>query len=357
MYPLSYLEHTRSVRPSTLLEVYLLVSLLLNIPQARTLFLRHNGPTAIAAIFVATIGAMLIVWILEARNKTTDLKEPYKEYPPEATHGVWNRTFFLWLNPLFVKGFKKLLSLDDLWQTLPDLSSEKLRDEMQAVWDRRCELHLLFNLHNLANFIQAKPEHRYALIWACTECLRWPLLAVVPARVCLIGFNYAQPFLISRMINFISEPRDSSKYYNQSLGLIAAAAVIYIGVAVSTVRYMHQVYRSITMLRGGLVGLIFSKTLVLRDGVYDESAAVTHMSTDIDRIVASMQNMHEVWARLIEVAIGVWLLSIQIGAVSIMPIIVVVREFSPSYNAYESHSLTCNLSMCCYQHPSLKVCE
>jgi ATP-binding cassette, subfamily C (CFTR/MRP), member 1 len=144
MYPLSYLEHTRSVRPSTLLEVYLLVSSLLNIPQARTLFLRHNGPTAIAAIFVATIGAMLIVWILEARNKTKDLKEPYKEYPPEATHGVWNRTFFLWLNPLFVKGFKKLLSLDDLWQTLPDLSSEKLRDEMQAVWDRRCELHLLF---------------------------------------------------------------------------------------------------------------------------------------------------------------------------------------------------------------------
>ena len=192
-----------------------------------------------------------------------------------------------------------------------------------------------FNLHNLANLVQAKPEHRYALIWACTKCLRWPLLAVVPARVCLIGFNYAQPFLISRMIHFVSEPRDSSKYYNQSLGLIAAAAVIYIGVAVSTVRYMHQVYRSITMLRGGLVGLIFSKTLVLRDGVYDESAAVTHMSTDIDRIAASMQNMHEVWARLIEVAIGVWLLSIQIGAVSVIPIIVVVREFSPSYDAQE----------------------
>jgi ATP-binding cassette subfamily C (CFTR/MRP) protein 1 len=45
---------------------------------------------------------------------------------------------------LFVKGFKKLLSLDDLWQTLPNLSSEKLRDEMQVVWDRRCELRLLF---------------------------------------------------------------------------------------------------------------------------------------------------------------------------------------------------------------------
>lgn len=91
MYPLSYLEHARSIPPSTLLEVYLLLSLLFNIPQARTLCLRHNE-TTIAALFVTSIAVMLIAWILEARNKTKDLKTPYKEYPPEATHGVWSRT-------------------------------------------------------------------------------------------------------------------------------------------------------------------------------------------------------------------------------------------------------------------------
>lgn len=305
IYPLSYLEHTRSVRPSTLLEVYLIASLLLNIPQARTLFLRHND-ISIAAVFAASIGAMLLLWILEARNKTKHLKYPYKEYPPEATRGVWNRTFFWWLNSLFVRGFKRILSLEDLYQTPPSLSSERLRDEMQAVWDQR-----------------SKPEGRRSLVWTCVKCLRWPLLSVVPPRLCLIGFNYAQPFLISRMISFVNQPR-ASQNYNQSLGLIAAAALIYTGVAVSTVCYMHRLFRSITMLRGGLVGLIFNKTLLLRDGVYDESAAITHMSTDIDRIAASMQSMHETWARLIEVSVGVWLLSIQLGAVSVIPIIVVI---------------------------------
>jgi hypothetical protein len=150
----------------------------------------------------------------------------------------------------------------------------------------------------------------------------------MPARVCLIGFNYAQPFLISCMISFVSRPQNSAEYHNHSLGLVAASALIYVGVAVSTVVYMRQLYRSITMIRGGLVGLVFNKSLVLRDGVYDESAAVTLMSTDIDRIAASMQNMHEVWARLIEVTIGVWLLSIKLGAVSVIPIIVVFGEFS-----------------------------
>lgn len=130
------MEHTRSIRPSTLLEVYLMLSLLLNITQARTLFLRHNG-TAIAATFVASIAATLVLWLVEARNKTQDLKEQYRKYPPEATHGVWNRTFFFWLNPLFVKGFRNLLSMNDLWQTPPKLASDKLRDDMQEAWDQR----------------------------------------------------------------------------------------------------------------------------------------------------------------------------------------------------------------------------
>jgi ATP-binding cassette subfamily C (CFTR/MRP) protein 1 len=43
----------------------------------------------------------------------------------------------LMAEPLFVKGFRDLLSLNDLWQTPPDLASEKLRDDMQAAWDRR----------------------------------------------------------------------------------------------------------------------------------------------------------------------------------------------------------------------------
>jgi ATP-binding cassette subfamily C (CFTR/MRP) protein 1 len=57
---------------------------------------------------MTSIAVILIAWILEARNKTKDLKTPYKEYPPEATHGVWSRTLFLWLNSLLLKGFRSL---------------------------------------------------------------------------------------------------------------------------------------------------------------------------------------------------------------------------------------------------------
>lgn len=80
------------------------------------------------------------------------------------------------------------------------------------------------------------------------------------------------------------------------------------------------------MLRGALVALIFSKIMVLQDEGYDESAALTHMSTDVDRIAQSMESMPETWARIIEVVIGIWLLSVKLGAASVVPVIVVVGK-------------------------------
>jgi len=50
-------------------------------------------------------------------------------------------------------------------------------------------------------------------------------------RLCLIGFNYAQPFLINSAIAFVSLPIEEQ---NKSVGygLIGAAGLIYLGIAV-----------------------------------------------------------------------------------------------------------------------------
>ena len=71
--------------------------------------------------------------------------------------------------------------------------------------------------------------------------LKWALLGPVPARVCLIGFNYSQPFLVTRVIDFVDQPvTPNSK--NIGYGLIGATALIYTGLAVSD----HQSIPAIT---------------------------------------------------------------------------------------------------------------
>jgi ATP-binding cassette subfamily C (CFTR/MRP) protein 1 len=104
---------------------------------------------------------------------------------------------------------------------------------------------------------------------------------------------------------------------------------------VSTALFNRQLFALTTSFRGATSALIYSKSLVKEAG-YNELAAVTLMSTDIDRMTMSFTMSMDMWARFIEVAIGVWLLWRQIGAIAIAPIIVtlicfMVQSWSSSY--------------------------
>ena len=78
-----------------------------------------------------------------------------------------------------------------------------------------------------------------------------------------------------------------------------------------------------TMFRGAMITLIFNKTLSLKCDEYNESTALTLMSTDIDRIVLCFEYFHSVWARFIEVIIGTTLLALQMGWACVIPLVVV----------------------------------
>ena len=144
VFILSYVEHNRSVRPSALLNIYLLSTVILDVVQARTLYLRHDG-SSIPVAFTVSVGLKLALLVLEAQEKRSYLKPDYiQQLSEEEKSGlVFNRSFFWWLNPLFFKGFSRLLSIDDLFTIDHDLASENLRNRMQLVWDRRCKRQIL----------------------------------------------------------------------------------------------------------------------------------------------------------------------------------------------------------------------
>ncbi|GLA66320.1 hypothetical protein AtubIFM54640_008526 [Aspergillus tubingensis] len=301
---LSTIEHNRSVRPSSLLGIYLLFSSLFDAVQVRTLFIRHY-PSSLGALSAATAALKLLLLALEAQNKRSYLKEPLLAIPPESTSGLFARTVFWWLNRLFVIGFRKLLTLEDLFPTDSDLKSEGLRRKIGKAWEKY------------------QSSQTRSLIFATFISLRWAVLRTIFPRLCLIGFSYAQTFFIQRAMEQLHRP-DTQLTRNEGYGLIGAAALIYGGIAISTVHYKHQLFRMITMFRGAAIALIYDHTMVLPDGTRDESAAVTLMSTDIDMIARSLEQASELWARVVEIAIGIWLLERQLAAVCVAPILVIL---------------------------------
>lgn len=81
--------------------------------------------------------------------------------------------------------------------------------------------------------------------------------------------------------------------------------------------------RLTVMTRMAVVGLIHNRCLTIRDGVFDDSAAVTLMSNDAEQIAHSADLFHELWARVLELCIGMYLLANELGWVSIVPLLIV----------------------------------
>lgn len=133
---LSSIEHSRSARPSTIINAYIVFSILFDIPQARTLWLRL-GWTAVPKIFTAGLAAKTIVFYLEALSKRRSLLLPYRLYTPEALANLYDRIVLWWLNPLFIKSYGNVVSIDGLFSIDNDLSSDRVERSFYHHWKNR----------------------------------------------------------------------------------------------------------------------------------------------------------------------------------------------------------------------------
>jgi hypothetical protein len=91
--------------------------------------------TIIISLDVAmrTMALVLETWPKRSLMPDTDCKE---EYGAEELTGIFGRMFFWWLNPLFWKGNRKLLSLGDLQPLDRQLLSPRLQKCILAIWDK-----------------------------------------------------------------------------------------------------------------------------------------------------------------------------------------------------------------------------
>jgi hypothetical protein len=153
---LSYAEHTRAVRPASLLNTFLLVTVLFDIVHTRTLWLRavDHLNQVIAYLATAAVVIKFITLVLEALDKRRLLRPEYRGYPPEATSNIYNRSFFWWLNPLFRQGYSHELVVDDLFVLDKHIRASYCYRRFQGAWSSgQCQL--AFEVSSLLPFLFA----------------------------------------------------------------------------------------------------------------------------------------------------------------------------------------------------------
>jgi ATP-binding cassette subfamily C (CFTR/MRP) protein 1 len=232
MLVLSLFEHMRTIRPPLLLNLYLALTVILDIARSRSYSLTPGFET-ISMVFNTRVAVKLILAIIEARPKVRLLLPVYASCPPEATSGPYKRALFWWLNALLKKGFSESLTVDDLFHLDKHLQSHYLHHLLGSSWDR-CKFVPPSSM--LCSEIDDTPRivtrtGPYSLFTTTLGRLKWPILAVVPPRLCLIGFNFCQPFLINRAVTLSQQPV-THESTNVGYGLIGAYVITFVGIAV-----------------------------------------------------------------------------------------------------------------------------
>lgn len=130
---LMFTEHRRSIRPSVLLGGYLFLSVLLDLAQARSLFLR-SGLTSIGVIFSTSVAAKLALLLLEELPKISTVSVPWKDAAPESVSGAMNRSVFWWLNDMLFLGYRRLIIFEDLSNIQKKFDSTILLSLIDRQW-------------------------------------------------------------------------------------------------------------------------------------------------------------------------------------------------------------------------------
>lgn len=79
--------------------------------------------------------------------------------------------------------------------------------------------------------------------------------------------------------------------------------------------------------RMSIVGLIYNRCFTIKEGLFDDSVAVTLMNNDAEGIQFCGFIFHEIWSQLIELSVGVYLLAMELGWVCIVPLLIVACGF------------------------------
>ncbi|KAH8805003.1 P-loop containing nucleoside triphosphate hydrolase protein [Xylogone sp. PMI_703] len=321
---LSHFEHLRAASPSIIVNTYLFCTLFLDIARARTQWLIPHPGAAVAPIFTVAVVLKAVILVLEATEKGRILLAPYRNLSIEQKSSMFNRGVFWWLNGLLISGSKRVLAPEDLFKIDEALDSTAIGTSIQANW-------------------RNSKKTKYALIISVVKSLRWPLISIIFPRLCGIALALAQPFLVQRALQFVSEPV-TPESTNVGYGLIGGYGLVYIGTAITTGWYEHQIYRAITMIRGGMIYLIYNKMIELKVGNVSESAAMTLMSTDVEQIARVMKTSTDIWANLLQMGAAIVLLERQLGIASLAPVVIAVffsaitmyagKQIAPSQKAW-----------------------
>ncbi|KAJ1812464.1 hypothetical protein LPJ56_003857, partial [Coemansia sp. RSA 2599] len=326
---LHHYEHTRARRPSDILLLYWLASMIVWLLTLRTdrqtnrpsahkrpvvWTLRYSTAVAMAALFVAELWPRRIAELVLPDNDSdgefengvgigTDIDALASKGAPEEHANIFSRLTFSWMSPLLAIGRHKQIKQGDLWALPAHVAPLNIAERFGDHWQSELD--------------SSTPSRRPSLVRALWRTMGWPFALAGLFKLIQDVLQFSQPVLLSRLIGFVaSHATDSPQPV--SYGYFYAASMLVLQM-VQTV-FLHQ-YFQLGMTTGmkaksSLTTAIYRKALRLSNDTrqkYTTGSITTLFSVDVERIGGVTDYGHIVWSGPLQVLLAITLLYRTLG--------------------------------------------
>lgn len=135
--PLLVFEHNRSLKPSDLGIVYILVSLGCDLSMFSDTEYRNTAVILISPRIAIPCVKAALLFIECRRKRPIQRGSSQTQWSPEEVANILDRVFFWWINPILAQGNRHVLTGENLPPLCQELSSKLLRQQALQAWDQR----------------------------------------------------------------------------------------------------------------------------------------------------------------------------------------------------------------------------
>ncbi|XP_019168072.1 PREDICTED: putative ABC transporter C family member 15 [Ipomoea nil] len=205
--------------------------------------------------------------------------------------GIWSGLTFMWLNPLFKKGYAEKLRVEDI-SNVPRLDAAH---QASFVLEQALTL--------MPNSLQS------AILYSV-----WRPLAI---NAIFAGTNtiasYIGPLLITSFVKFLSEKHDNS---NWQKGLLLSF-IFFIAKMVESLaqrQWYFGAHRIGIRVRAALMALTYKKSLTVKHGSVSTGKVINFLNVDVERIGDFFMFIHWIWLLPFQVIFALLILYMNLGA-------------------------------------------
>ncbi|KAL7753161.1 hypothetical protein RI367_001615 [Sorochytrium milnesiophthora] len=288
---LEYFEQTVMCAGSTVLASFWLLKWLTGAVSLRTyalLNVQYTDPVYFA-LCAAIVACALVSSVLEQVQPG-----PKDGELPELKVSVFSRLTFAWITPLVIRGSRRPLAMDELYETHPKISSGVM---VKA-----------FNRQVTRGMTPAA-----AILWG-TLRQHWMLLAVSLGAQCVsLALMLAQPQLVGNLIMFVQSHQLQLSPLPVEYGYFYAVIMVIMAVLEGAFSQQALYKSSLLSIRVRVIyqNVIYHKALRLSaagDSTASSGQLVSLMSADTTRIAAAVTVINDLWSAVVTVSVATYCL-------------------------------------------------